>query len=613
MSNGAVIGIVGVLAMVLLWRLRPVISQRVREWLVDHPHLYFVVHSPQARKIWPDAMRVVLTLLVLSALVMYFATTVFGTDNERQQSYWNIIARSPGAFFVVALATITAWGFLFTVTRLHEVMGRINTYSELLVKAGQLLEEELRLASDNDRRTIWFVCTTPLNGNVSANHTPEYKFYVKNLHIAEEKLTFNIIRPPMVHVRRFYDRFKAPASDVKEVDSAYQQTVDFFELIAETAKQRDADRTRHRFVPASHTIRHLLSDVNEEIGYRFILSRQKAIFYVPLFLPPSSADHSAQDLPNSQRRAAKRVERVEMFGFETTDRFVLEQLQRNYAFLEEKSIVGGAEEFRKVSVNGGVDLEVSHMAALVPRPRKEAVLWLHGLTTCMRDEKWHERLVFRDRLAKVGLDSFEFNYRWRGCERKEQTGFSLSTAVEDADGVLRYLYTQAGYDRVWVMGRGMAAYIALTSSETGHYKCPLVLWQPIFCPLRTMAARGHVKAYNDAYSSTVGHKYVEVEGVRLGPRFFESLRDATPDTVWEAVEMHVLCTGGDKVAHFNWIEEFLHKVIGDTVKTPIVSVHQLDKGIEPADHLHESSSAPFVDKTIEIVSTRDRIQVQPTS
>lgn len=238
---------------------------------------------------------------------------------------------------------------------------------------------------------------------------------------------------------------------------------------------------------------------------------------------------------------------------------------------------------------------------------QNAVLFVHGLTNSMGDKQWRDRLCLRDHLAQLGLASYEFDYRGRGSDRAHQSDFSLATATEDLDCVLRHIYSEYRHAKIILIGKGMAAFICLSSQEVRSRNLPMVLWQPIFYPLRTMEIRGHVGAFNQAYLLSNGHQYVEVEGVRLGSSFFAQLSDASPALVWPGAEMHALYTSGDGVSPREWIEEFLDAAKSE--KNAKVTTRLLDvpdasgenHSSKTIEHLHESRPDRFIRETLDVI------------
>ena len=218
--------------------------------------------------------------------------------------------------------------------------------------------------------------------------------------------------------------------------------------------------------------------------------------------------------------------------------------------------------------------------------RKEGILLVHGLTGYIGDRMWKERLHFRDKLSSAGFASYEFDYRGRGRD-SNPLDFSLNTAVEDLNAVIRYLFDHDKLNEVFIIARGLAAFISLRSSEVKSHNCPLVFWQPILHPNRTMEPRGHIKAFNEAYLNSDGHNYVEIDGVRIGKAYFDSLQGLQPpETIsWENVEISIFYNEGDQVARKEWIEEFTAAMKGDSTKNALIKQEIVGSGT----HLTDSS------------------------
>lgn len=545
-----------------------------------------------------------LNFLVLSVLIAIFfvfisaLTIAFLIRNDTETHFWRFIVASPGTIFVLLMAIFTVLGLLITITRIHEITSRITRYDELLIRAAKLLRDEIK-ESHNGPRVVRMVCTTPLHGNLTEGPTGYYKEYKGAIHLAQQKLVLHVLHQPIQELEVFYDGFwKAGRFAEHDAKNALDETVRFLKDLNDTSDLRQrAKEIGHQNTLPVHSTSHLWS----EIGYRLLLSDKRAIFYVPLFLPFESTSQDTYDQlesPHFQKTA-----RVEMIGFESEDPFVVGQLTQNFNYLEQRSTRTGAEYQEYIQADK-YKIRLSAMRPISDSrwiQRKESILLVHGLTGYIGDRMWKERLHFRDKLSSAGFASYEFDYRGRGRD-SNPLDFSLNTAVEDLNAVIKYLFDHEKLNKVFIIARGLAAFISLRSPEAKLQNCPLVFWQPILHPDRTMESRGHTKAFNEAYLNSEGHNYVEIDGVRIGKAYFDSLHglQLPEDMSWDNIEICIFYNEGDQVTRKEWIDEFISAIKGDSTKKALIK-HEI---VGSGTHLTDSSMPAYVDKTLQFLVER---------
>lgn len=295
--------------------------------------------------------------LALAAIFLVFSLGLLWTSQDRttSSSVLGFIVQSPGTFFVFAMACLTAIGFFITMSRVDELASMITTYDELLIRAARLLENELRASSvENEPRVVRTICMTPLHGNVTERDAGCYRRYHALLERAEESLVLHILHASRNELDHFYDAFTAqPQYDPVMVSIARHETDQIIARLHEITQIRE--RERRVGVPRSlppHEARALRAPV----GYRLLLTRNKAIFYVPLFLPPEkSAAYAGNGIPSL------RGPQVQMVGFETEDMSLIGQFNRDFDYLMDESLVAEALHLQDVRIHVGHVLRLSSM------------------------------------------------------------------------------------------------------------------------------------------------------------------------------------------------------------------------------------------------------------
>lgn len=539
------------------------------------------------------ALFVVSVLLIVSLAILVGLIGVVSDEKQATEPILLAISRSPGTMFVAAMAFVTAVGFIITITRIQDLASRINRYDELLIRAKDLIEREINAAESSyaegdEIPEIRMVCTTPLHGNLTEKSKKAYEYYVRVLERARRSIRLHILHLPLLELKRFYDRFSEEGRFSKDrTNEALTESLEFLSSIEKTSRHRiEVDRSK-----PPHIMQHLWA----EVGYRLLLSRRRAIFYVPLSLPLESVE----DGPPAVSR--QKETRVDMIGFETEDRFIIGQLRDNFEYLASRATRAGAEypnSFR----SGGERLPISTMESYKPEVTKSALLLLHGFTGHINDRLWRERLHFRDKAADLGFNSYEFDYRGRSSESRRTLDFSLTRAAADVDAAVRHIFEERQCKNLIVVAFGSGAYISFLSREIEDRKCPLILWQPIFYPREVMDRRGHTRAYYEAYASSRGHNFVEIGGMKFGSSFFEDLKGIKPveELIWAPLRLTVLRTRGDELVTNEDIERFRQSLNGWPNQGEI-SFEELvlDSASSPLGHFHEGDIMPFIEPTLE--------------
>lgn len=304
---------------------------------------------------------------------------------------------------------------------------------------------------------------------------------------------------------------------------------------------------------------------------------------------------------------------IDMIGFETAEPHILADLNRAFDFW-----AGSEKTIRLKTENEAEALTLSYM---VPQNnngmQKElsniGLLFLHGLTTAPDSTFSYHIRTLREAAYIEGVSSFEVGYRGRGLDKQNALNFTIDTAISDVVRIIEYL--TAGNDdnqipnlsRIMIVARGLGAYFALAATmQKKDVPCELVFWQPLFYPTKVMEKRGHQEAFYQAYAKTESHKYVELEGVRLGETFFESLpndENRPIAFIREDTPITILATKGNKVAKWEELEKFVNMAKDKVSQNLIIDLVPLDDEDALQDHLHNSSPEKFNIKTGELIES----------
>ena len=129
-------------------------------------------------------------------------------------------------------------------------------------------------------------------------------------------------------------------------------------------------------------------------------------------------------------------------------------------------------------------------------------------------------------INKAGHDTLRFDFRGCGGSRKRSEFFTLHSANEDLQNVLKWARDHMKFKRVVIVADGLAAATTL-SALTDSWRaitCGVVLLWPILDPKNSWL--------NDlvpllAKAETAGHDHVAVENAALGLPFLREIRDFT--------------------------------------------------------------------------------------
>lgn len=523
-------------------------------------------------------------------LVMFaLSVAILAGMIAERESFLQSLAGGPGVFFAVATGLLTFVGVVLTFSQIHALTQRITRYDELLISAESAIRKELAIHSA-EGRYIRLVCNTPLNGNLSERGTAHYERYKRALDIARHKAVLQILHMPPKSMEDFYLRFSDRVSPA-EIQTAYDESQEFLRDVTATSNHRRAGRTAARLTDqlAEHETRYLWS----EVGYRLLLTEDRVIFYVPLFLPPERATPAGIAATTNTRRA-----RVEMIGFESDDRYVIGQLLDDFQYLWERSSRSCAQITEHIQPAHGRSIELSAMR--VEPSLEQAVLIVHGLTDYVRDTRFEERLRFRGEIAHRGISSFEFEYRDRDRDKPNEANFSLTAAVKDLNDVLAHLIDRERCKRVLLVGRGMALPIVLASDRARQAQCPMIIWQPIPDPKTTMERRGHLTAFRSSYETSSSHNFVEIGSIRVGRAFFDDIDNFADiaSKVWPDAKIDLFYSDNDPVAPSKDTEEFASTANARFPggQEPVVLAHV---DMPQGTHAHQTSIAPLVDATLD--------------
>jgi len=293
------------------------------------PHISLVLsrHSPEL--LWATVLTACFASISLVAVgLIHFRRLDLDTSGP---SLGAQVLDNPGALFTVFTGLFTVWALLAALSSIGELSYRFTTFDHLLTRSAKLLREELErfgagIAQGAERPVVRFICTTPLNGNVSERETLHYDAYTEALDFAVENLRFRVLHISPDALGDFYNRFRT-LENGSTVDQALAEGLAYVPQIRQQA------RNEVRMLP-------------EPVGYRLLLTTSRAIFYAPMFLPPRH---------NDQPSEAKPGQRVEMIGFETRDDAILSRLGDDFEALWRSAAAYPAPFESEHGESGGVD------------------------------------------------------------------------------------------------------------------------------------------------------------------------------------------------------------------------------------------------------------------
>ena len=257
--------------------------------------------------------RLVVPLLWLLALLALSTSLTVSQESSSE------VLATAGSIFFGSMACVSIVAFVITITRLEDIQGRIQTYSQLMARCGRLArDEKKRVEESGEYGRVLLLANAPALGIVS---TPR-------LFETFEGELAALIASPRVKIQvaclsweapdsgaSMHDRFyRSRFSNVAELESKIQHSGGIIQTIL--TKERSVRRqieAGDKTVEVTE-IRHFGNTVSEA-PYHMFMTSARAIVFLTLSFPEGS-------------RGGGR--RVEVVGFETGDAAVLAALERGF-------------------------------------------------------------------------------------------------------------------------------------------------------------------------------------------------------------------------------------------------------------------------------------------
>jgi len=267
--------------------------------------------------------RIVPLIFALLTLVTTSVSLLRPDDLNSRPSWLS----SPGVLFVLVLGAVTVAGFLFTVSKLDEIHGRILDYSHLIERCEHLVNQEVeRVRAGKPGRVIIFANAAAF-GNVSAPR--EFTMYVEGLNILlpHERVSVELACLSWVPDGadgsahdRFYHAHFGRADDLA---ARIKQSKGIIDKVGGANDLGIPGKSLYRLVGI------------REVPFHLFMTTSRAIVFNTLSYPTGQNPGVVAEKPAGGRTA----DRVEIIAYETGDGAILSALDRGvHARLNDSAI-----------------------------------------------------------------------------------------------------------------------------------------------------------------------------------------------------------------------------------------------------------------------------------
>lgn len=571
---------------------------------------------------------------------------------------------SEGAIFACFIGTMALVSFILLLRDMKNIFSRISTYADYLSRAAGLIRETRKEALANERKkfVIRILCFSPKNGNMSARFTSGYREYCRELYNAANGppnlkiqlvcLSCNIEDEKIAEFLETITEYERtcefePADVVKRDWSRTELTqlelssdgCSMAKLYNGFGESFDRKACGQGLIDSYWMIKKIKSIPRHEVvfmprheipSHHFILTQSRCIVVTPIHLP-SSLRNRVSSLVSANMIEGRRADSVEMLGYETGEKHVIQQLEvsfDSYVSRNKKScyfFVGNGD-----SASARLDLQVSHLARRCSKESAIGVLLVHGIASSPDDffSGTFESLTRGVFDGGRGVSVFELRYRYRSDSAVKNCDFSMDSAVSDLVAALEFLLCRKypeqpdsesqmhaeecpEFEHLIIVARGHGAYVSLKAASVfrNNYIKPgktidFIWWQPVCDVKASFRRRGHIDAFRSVYAGNrKGHAYVESSGAVFGKTFFstlERLMDASEMLPCQS-SIHILGTKNDKVAPWETLVQFVSKARKAARQMKLKGLELPDPICldpdETQDHLSVAPSAIFVEVT----------------
>jgi hypothetical protein len=273
-------------------------------------------HARAAFANWAFVSYAILSTAAVG-LSIYLATAIV-PDPQRShwESFWTHVAKEPGGFFALVTGLPTLCFLALAVQQLREIRRTISSFSELIDRVCDMAKKA------TGANPIRILAYTPAVGYLARPDSEWHQFY--SAICKKDKRTGKPIAEIIClrgsHLKVWHELFVERTTSRGKINLAMsRQATASAEGLLEILKKDDDNN-------ACDTVHRLPTDFMP--GYYFFFTKDRAIIVVPLFLPlPSSAPKVEQ----------KKLPTVQMIGFETADRALVQDVEQMYDYYKELS------------------------------------------------------------------------------------------------------------------------------------------------------------------------------------------------------------------------------------------------------------------------------------
>jgi hypothetical protein len=223
---------------------------------------------------------------------------------------------SPGVVFILGMAVLTILGFLVTIAKLDEIHSRIYDYSFLIERCEKLVDNELNRVQEKKKSRVIIFANAPAFGNMSVPE--QYSSFREKLVTLLQNEHVEVVlaclswkpRDGTSPHNNFYMRHWPPAQH-REVSSRIAESESLINHVCATA-----------LVPEiAPKMTYCLKEEIKEVPFHLFMTTDAAVLFVSLWYPPEFQQTQGSRLQESK---------VQIMGFETTDRAALLELERGF-------------------------------------------------------------------------------------------------------------------------------------------------------------------------------------------------------------------------------------------------------------------------------------------
>jgi len=240
------------------------------------------------------AASIVQDIKILIPLAAVMALAVLSVSLARPGMSNIEVFSAPGIVFVVAMAALTVFGFLLTVSKLHDIHSRIRDYGVLMDRCTDMLKAEIKRVTDEHKPGKLLVfANAPGFGSMSA--PDEWLRYSDELG--------NLIVLPKVRVVLGCLSWIQEGTEESTHDKFYklhwptrpdlQTRIDESKRIATTIVELSGGNRQGKAAYA------LVNEI-QEVPFHLIMTSERAIMFVSLSYPSPNNDSSTTDEDQGQ-------------------------------------------------------------------------------------------------------------------------------------------------------------------------------------------------------------------------------------------------------------------------------------------------------------------------